>query len=549
LKQSGADGGAVRRRGAFSAKPISPQGEIGDPPAIGTVPQWQAVPAQEGRNSLRYLDHLKTEANYTRTLNGAKTHGSTGDACLDFFAVAGGMRYRRPEDQINLFERAYIETPDLAMKLLFHLRDIRGGMGERQLFRTLLRHVAFTWPESAGKNAAYIAAFGRWDDLLCLLGTPAETQAVQVLRAQLAADEAALRRREAGEADAHISLLAKWLPSDNTSSPRTRKTAKRLIRALGMDPREYRRLVTALRARIGLTERQLTGKQPYKINYEAVPAQAMLKYRSAFQRADRLRFAAYLADVKAGKKQMHTETLFPYEVLRPFFNGNSWCLHDAEGMDVLEQLWKHLPGAVNNTNAISVVDTSGSMYWTSGLKPALISQAMGLYCAERCRGVFHNHLITFESTPHLVAIHGATLRDKLKYIGTLPVGGSTNLEAVFDLILTTAVKSRAKQNEMPQVLYIFSDMEFNCAMERADRTVYESAREKFEACGYRMPAVVFHNVNSWQMQTPVRAHTRGTALSSGAATHTMEYRFDGNITPMEHMLRVLNGKRYAMIHA
>ena len=143
-----------------------------------------------------------------------------------------------------------------------------------------------------------------------------------------------------------------------------------------------------------------------------------------------------------------------YEVLRPFFNGGYWGQANAKGMDALEALWDHLPGAVGNVNAISVVDTSGSMYWAEKLKPALISQAMGLYCAERCEGVFHNHLITFESTPHLMEIHGATLRDKLKYIGSLPVGGSTNLEAVFDLIVDTAVKSRAKQAEMPQVLYI-----------------------------------------------------------------------------------------------
>ena len=205
---------------------------------------------------MSYLDNLKTEADYTRTLNGAKTRGSTGDACLDFFAVAGGMRYRRPADQIRLFDRAYIETPDLAMKLLFHLRDIRGGMGERRLFRTLLRHVARTWPESARKNVKYIAQFGRWDDLLCLLGTPAEKEAAAVIGEQLAEDEAALKRRETGEEEnAHISLLAKWLPSDNASSPRTRKTAARLINALGTEQKEYRRLVTALRARIGLAER------------------------------------------------------------------------------------------------------------------------------------------------------------------------------------------------------------------------------------------------------------------------------------------------------
>ena len=499
---------------------------------------------------MSYLDDLKTEANYTLTLNGAKTHGSTGDACLDFFAVAGGMRYRRPADQIRLFDRAYIETPDLAMKLLFHLRDIRGGMGERKLFRTLLRHVAFTWPGSAEKNAAYIAQFGRWDDLLCLMKTPVQAEAVQVIKAQLAEDEAALKRREAGEEDAHISLLAKWLPSDNTSSLRTRKAANHLISALGMEKKEYRRLVTSLRARIGLTECQLTKKQPEKVNYEAVPAQAMLKYRSAFKRADKNRYEGFLGEVKAGTKRIHTETLFPYEVLRPFFNNGSWCTHDAEGMEALEQLWDHLPGTIGNVNSISVVDTSGSMYCSCGpLKPALISQAMGLYCAERCKGVFHNHLITFESTPHLVKVHGAKLRDKLRYIGTLPWGGSTNLEAVFELILRTAVNSCAGQEEMPQVLYIFSDMEFNCCMRNADRTVYENARKRFEKYGYHMPAVVFHNVNSWQMQTPVTAHTRGTALSSGASTHTMSHKFDGNITPMEHMLRVLESERYAMIRA
>ena len=498
---------------------------------------------------MSYLESLKTEANYTRTLNGAKTHGSTGDACLDFFAVAGGMRYRRKNDQITLFDRAYIETPELAAKLLFHLRDIRGGMGERSLFRTLLRHVAFAWPETAKKNAKYIAEFGRWDDLLCLLGTPAEEEAVRVIKLQLAEDMAALKKRELGDEDAHISLLAKWLPSDNTSSPKTCAKARKLMKALGMESRAYRAMLTGLRARIGLVERTLTKRQPEKVNYEAVPAQAMLKYRCAFTRKDGNRFRSFLDKVKNGSKRIHADTLFPYEVLRPFFNGCSWCVTDPKGMAALEALWNSLPGEIGSANAISVVDTSGSMYWAEKLKPALISQAMGLYCAERCPGIFHNHLITFESTPHLMEIKGKTLRDKLRYIGTLPVGGSTNLEAVFNLILRTAVDNDAKQEEMPAVLYIFSDMEFNCAMRNADKTVYENAKELFEAFGYQMPAVVFHNVNSWQMQAPVTAHTKGAALQSGASTHALKEKFDGNITPMDHMLRVLNAERYSMIHA
>ena len=499
---------------------------------------------------MSYLESLKTEANYTRTLNGAKTHGSTGDACLDFFAVAGGMRYRKRGDQITLFDRAYIEAPELAAKLLFHLRDIRGGMGERALFRTLLRHVAFAWPETAKKNVKFVADFGRWDDLLCLLGTPAEEEAVRVMKLQLADDMAALKKRELGDENAHISLLAKWLPSDNTSSPKTRKKARKLMSALGMDAREYREMVTSLRARIGLVERSLTQKRPDKVNYEAVPAQAMLKYRCAFANKDGGRFGHYLGEVKKGGRRIHADTLFPYEVLRPFFNGGYWSVTDPKGMSALEALWNCLPGEIGSQNAISVVDTSGSMYCSCGpLKPALISQAMGLYCAERCQGVFHNHLITFESTPHLAEIKGKTLRDKLRCIGSLDWGGSTNLEGVFDLILRTAVNAHAKQEEMPAVLYIFSDMEFNQAVRDPNRTVYDVCRRRFQAHGYRMPAVVFHNVNSWQMQTPVTAHTKGTALQSGASTHALKEKFDGNITPMDHMLRVLNGERYSMIHA
>ena len=501
---------------------------------------------------MSYLQKLIEESGFTCTLNGAKTHVSSGDACLDFFAVAGGMRYRSEKNQVMLFEQAYLDNPDLAMKLLFHLRDIRGGMGERRLFRTLLKYVAFNWPESAQKNAQYIAEFGRWDDVLCLIDTPAESRAVRVIRDQLNKDLAALKSREEGNPNAEISLLAKWLPSDNASSRRTRRSALRLCKALGLSTREYRRKVTALRASIRLTECLLTRKEHGSVNYEAVPAQAMLKYRSAFKRNDPVRFSDYLKDVGSGTKAIHTQTLFPYEILRPYFVRNYYSSHISNSVDqVLEQLWNNLPGSVANINGISVVDTSGSMYMASRRTPlpALISQAMGLYCAERCKGIFHNHLITFESWPQLVKIRGNTLSQKLYNLQRLPWGGSTNLEAVFNLILWTARLENAAPEELPSVIYIFSDMEFNSCMSNADETVYENARRNFEEAGYEMPAVVFHNVNSWQMQVPVKSHTRGTALSSGSSTCTMEYSFDGNITPMQHMLRVLGSDRYAMIHA
>ena len=210
---------------------------------------------------MSFLDNLKEEASFTETLNGAKTHSTSGDACLDLFAVAGGMRHRSYRDQIHLFDRAYIENPELAMKLLFYIRDIREGLGERELFRNLIRHTSKTWPESARKNISLISEYGRFDDLMCLMGTPSEEAVVELIRTQLNQDCEALKKRKAGNINAHISLLAKWLPSINTSSARTRGQAKVLASALVMNAGQYRKLLSALRANIALPERYLTSKK------------------------------------------------------------------------------------------------------------------------------------------------------------------------------------------------------------------------------------------------------------------------------------------------
>ncbi len=506
---------------------------------------------------MSYLDNLRTFANYTTTLNGAKTHSTSGDACLDLFAVASGMRYKKRQEQIRLFDLAYIENPELAMKLLFYIRDIREGLGERELFRNLIRHVAKTWPESATKNVPLISEYGRFDDLMCLMGTDSQDTVVELIQTQLEKDLSALSQRELGMVDAHISLLAKWLPSINTSSARTRGQAKVLASALGMKEPAYRKMLSKLRANISLTERYLTSQKVAAINYEAVPAGAMLKYHNTFLEHDASRFSAYLADVTAGKKQIHCDTLYPYQIARPFVKEfiNEYCYghrNRIKGKEVRELLWKNQTAEVNGQNSISIIDTSGSMYCTShpdAPLPASIAQTLGLYYAEHCKGTFHNTFITFESKPHLVEIHGQTLEDKLCYIQHASWGTSTNLEAVFELILNTAVEAGTPQEEMPSTLYIISDMEFDEAMNNPNRTVYENAKAMFEAYGYQLPAVVFHNVNSWQRQTPVTAHTKGTALTSGSGTNSFKYKFDGNVTPMSHMLRILNSPRYAAVHA
>ncbi len=271
---------------------------------------------------MSFVQALSKKADETRTLNGAKAYASTGDSCLDLFSVAGGMRYRTQADQIRLFDRAYIENPELAMKLLFYIRDIRCGMGERQLFRTLIRHVAKIWPESAKKNVAFISEYGRWDDLFCLMGTKIEKTVVEVIRTQLEKDLDSLSRRDHGDKEAPISLLAKWMPSINTSSARTRGIAKRICTALDMEHKDYRKTMAHLRANICLTEEYLTKGKLEKIRYAAVPAGAMLKYRGAFERKDTDRFSEYLTKVAIGTEAIHSDTLFPYEILRPYIGND-----------------------------------------------------------------------------------------------------------------------------------------------------------------------------------------------------------------------------------
>ena len=299
---------------------------------------------------MSFLTQLEKNASKTRTFNGAAAYSTTGEACLDFFSVAGGMRYRSAYDQTILFTRAYIENPELAMKLLFYIRDIREGMGERQLFRTLIRYVAKSWPESARKNVHLISEYGRFDDMLCLMGTKSESEVIRVIKEQLAKDLAALDERKNGNINAPISLLAKWMPSINTSSRITRGIARKLAKALGMSAYDYRKMLTKLRNNICLTERYLTDRRHEKIKYSAVPAGAMFKYRDAFARHDKQRFMNFVKKAMSGKKQIHCANLFPYAIFRPIFNSlngqwfinvfGDWdyTINKLKGIETLEAL-------------------------------------------------------------------------------------------------------------------------------------------------------------------------------------------------------------------
>ncbi|MBR6323003.1 MAG: DUF2828 family protein, partial [Lachnospiraceae bacterium] len=472
----------------------------------------------------------------------AVTYRSTGSECLDLFSTIGALRSAPDEEVVTRFLRAYADDRDLAMKILFFARDIRGGLGERKVFRTILRYLAFTHPESVRKNAELIGEYGRFDDLAVLLGTPCEAEAVRVIRAQLDRDLVAY---EAGE---EVSLLAKWLPSANASSDETVRRAKRIAKRLGYSEAEYRRILSKLRARIRIIENSLR-EYDYTFEYEKQPSKALFKYRKAFLRNDGERYQEFLEKAEKESSKLHTGTLAPYDIVAPLVSWDrNTSLSEAEKRSI-DVTWKAQEDFTGGENALVVVDGSGSMYCSNNPMPAAVAQSLGIYFAERNKGAFRNHFITFSANPRLVEIKGRDIAEKLQYTMSFNEVSNTNLEKVFELILRTAMKNHIPQEELPSKLYIISDMEFDSACDGADLTNFETAKRRFEAAGYRLPEVVFWNVESRNRQQPVRQNEQGAALVSGCSPQIFDMLKGNILDPQSFMMKVLSSERYLPVLA
>lgn len=494
------------------------------------------------------LDYIKQEANMTQTENGAATYGSTGSECLDLFATIGALRRESDEEIITRFVRAYTENPDTAMKLLFFARDVRGGLGERRVFRVIMNWLAANKPKSVLKNIRYFSEYGRYDDLLALMGTKCEKEMLNAVQVQFAQDMEALKK------DGDISLLGKWLPSVNASNKITIAHAKRVARALSLSDMDYRKALVALRARIRIIENNLREKD-YTFEYEKQPSRALFKYRKAFFRNDKERYSRFLTAVEAGAAKMNAGNVAPYELVAPYLTagryGSGSFMRDIspDEKKALNATWASIPDFGNDENTIAVIDTSGSMYWDNKPLPAAVALSLGLYFAERNKGVFKNHFIEFSARPQLIRIKGDTFADRLRYAASFNEVANTNLEAVFDLILFAAVRNHAAQEELPAKLILISDMEFDACVENASAVIFENAKQKYTAYGYRLPQIVFWNVASRNRQQPVTQNEQGVALISGATPRIFSMVAGGTLSPHRFMMEILGSERYKNIVA
>ena len=511
----------------------------------------------------KFLNGLTDATNFTLTENGAITHKTTKSDLLDMFALGGAYRNRSDADVILLFKNAYKENPVYALKCLFYLRDVRGGQGERRFFRVAMKWLANSDVEAARRNLKYVAEFGRWDDLYLFVNTALEKDAFEFMKNQLALDMQCKTP----------SLLAKWLKSENTSSMESKLLAKKTRQYFGMTAKQYRKTLSILRERINVLERLMSAGKWDEIEFDKIPSKAGLIYKNAFARHDIERMKndstiqSYADFAKDTTKTVNAKALYPYEVVdkairlmgynNAYFRRTSFSIPlDNTDRLMINKYWDNLADYINeaNFNGIAVVDTSGSMTGGTADAPINVAISLGMYCATKNQGPFKDHFITFESSPHMVKVEGVDFCDKVHRITGADWGGSTNIEAVFDLLLDTAIRNNCNQDEIPQNVIIISDMEFNSSVTTSSygriygnkvNTLFEDMSEKWRRNGYEMPKLTFWNVDARQNNIPMTSDGNVNYVS-GMSPVIFEQVLKG-LTAYDLMMDKLDSDRYSVI--
>ena len=500
---------------------------------------------------MAFMNAIANELNNETKLteNGAVGYRTTGKKLLDLNFAVASLRGASEQTIINKFMDAYWEDPVVAIKWLFYTRDARQGLGERRLFRIILKHLAEEKSEVAQAVLKFASEYGRYDDLWCLLDTDLKKNIICGVAEQLAADKDNMKNGKS------ISLLSKWMPSENASSDKTKKHATMIRKGLDMTSRNYRKMLSEMRKYIDVVECKMSAKQWGEINYEAVPSRANLIYNSAFLRNDEERRRAYLGALEKGEVKINASVLFPHDIVHKY-TSSGWYTH-LNGYDAaLEGMWKALPDTVKgNGNTLVVADGSGSMTCNVGGNTSVtaldVANALAIYFAERASGEFKDKYITFSNRPQLVDFSNAkSLHDKIGIALRHNEVASTNIEATFDLILQTAINSHMAQEDIPANVLIISDMEFNSAVggwHRPNETLFQTIAKKYATYGYKLPKLVFWNVNSRTGTIPVKENELGVALVSGFSVNIVNMVMSNKLDPYECLLDTLNTERYQPI--
>lgn len=494
---------------------------------------------------------LNEDFNVSITENGAIGYRTSGKELLDINFAVASMRSMDEDQIIDKFVKAFYENKLLAVKWLFYVRDAREGVGERRLFRACIKYLAEQHKDIVKAVIELIPEFGRWDDLWCLLDTDLKDDVIKLIKNQLTDDMKNVKENKP------ISLIAKWICSENSSSNKTKRIAHIIRNGLGVSPKNYRKMLSSLRSYLNIVETYMSKKEWSEIDYATVPSRANLIYNSAFLRNDEDRRRKYLESLQKGETKINAGVLFPHDIVHKYTENGGWSRRVASKDDIaFEEMWKALPDYVNGSgNTICVADGSGSMTCRvgSGNVTALdVANALAIYFAERSSGQFNNTYITFSERPQIVDLSkGKSLREKIEIALRHNEVANTNIEAVFDLILKTAINKNMTQDDLPQNILILSDMEMDgCATSnsgRPNQKLFKVFADRYAEYGYKLPRLVFWNINSRTNTIPVKENDLGVALVSGFSPAIVKMVLSNKTDPFECLLEQINSERYKKV--
>lgn len=504
------------------------------------------------------INDLKNELNNEKQLteNGAVGYRTAGKELLDLNFMTSSLRNMSESDIYNRFLKAFYENKLLAVKWLYFLRDIRGGMGERRSFRVILQRLAHDHPKLVKEFIEITAEYGRYDDLWCLLDTDLRDDVIKYCYLVLLKD---IKNVKDGKP---ITLLGKWLPSLSSKKEDKVRYAKMFAKGFNLSEKNYSKTLKMLREYSNVVECKMSAGKWNEIDYSAVPSKANIIYRNAFYKHDEERRQAYLNSLSKGEAKINGEVNFPHDIVHNYMKSHSWYSNSLKPYDEsLEQLWKTLPDYVNGDESTIVVkDGSGSMLSeisNTSVTAMDVADALAIYFAEKCSGEYHNSFITFSRRPKLIDMSKCeNLREKLIVAKGYNEVSNTNIEAVFDLILNVAIKNNYSQDELPKNILIISDMEFDsCANNnRGDylrynnnATLFDEIAGKYAQYGYKIPRMVFWNLMSRTGTIPVKENNLGVSLVSGFSPVVIKMVLSGKLDPYECLLEQLNSERYLPI--
>lgn len=435
---------------------------------------------------MNFAEVMANEADKKLTENGAVAYSKLNNPALELYSQLGALRPRPVEDIENKFEASYNYNRELTLKMLFMCGNIRGGLGERRTFRIGLRWFARNYPEDIRHNMDCIAHFNRFDSLFALRGTPCEYDMLRFISQTLSSDMKAMAEKKP------VSLLAKWMPSENTSSAGTRELAQFLRKKLKMTTRSYRKVLSALRKYIKVTERDMSNNNWSNIDYNSVPSYAMKNYSNAFNRHDPNGFALYKEGLLYGKSRINASTLYPYDLVHQVMIGQG-------DKAITEAQWKALPNYVEgDNNFVVMADVSGSMRG----RPMETSIGLAIYFAQRNHGDYHGKYMTFSRNPSFLNIEDSwSLYECVRQTMERGVGYNTNLEKAFMAILSSAVANNVRSSDMPKALIVVSDMEIDSYMNPYMRNNHcfnfiDEMKKRFTQFCYKMPKLILWNVEA-----------------------------------------------------